>query len=185
MQRKYRLNRKTLTVPTSSASNLTSWRSWREQWRGMLFIAEDRLKTAQLQYQCSTFVCVFKNEKGALVAVNTVCVRGERPFCLARDETLQRKVVWSAAAYALVSGSTCASRSLSAPVGGSSSWPCTRPPSGAVPPRCRSVWAGVCIYSRGSAPSAAGSASPALRSKAASPGWTWTSTWSLETKEVI
>lgn len=77
--------------------------------------------------------------------------------------------------------STCVCRLLSVPAGGSSSWPCIRPPSASVPPQCTSVWAGVCTCSRGSAPGAAGSASPVLHSKAASPGWTWPSTWNLKT----
>lgn len=78
--------------------------------------------------------------------------------------------------------STCVCRSLSVPAAGSSSWPCTPPLLASVPPRCRSFWAAACTYSRGSAPGAAGSASPALHSTAASPGWTWPSTWSLKTR---
>lgn len=76
---------------------------------------------------------------------------------------------------------TCACKSLSALAAGSSTWPCTRPLLASVPPPCRSVWAGVCICSRGTAPGAACSAWPALHSKAASPGWTFLSTWSLKT----
>lgn len=65
---------------------------------------------------------------------------------------------------------TCVRRSLSAPAGGFSSWPCIRPPSAFGPPQCRSVWAAVCTCSQGSAPDAACWASPAPHNRAVSPG---------------
>lgn len=70
-------NRKTLqikhqyTAPTSNSSSLTSWRSWREQWWGMLFIVEDRLKNSTAAVSILHF-CVVKNKNRALVAADII-----------------------------------------------------------------------------------------------------------------
>ena len=152
--------------------------------REMLFNIEDKLKNSPAQY--STFVCVFMNKR-ALGATDIYfpCVRrcganscewSELSVPPAKDKHLRKSCVQHARRAA-----TCACRSPSAPAGGSSSWPCTRPPSASSPPQCRSAWAGVCTCSPGSAPDAACSASPAPHSTAASPGWTCPSIWSLNT----
>lgn len=132
-----------------------------------------------------------KDELWELQALSTMCggaertlVNGENCRVVCQGQTLSHhlKVVQSKVVCVRASVSTCACRWLSAPAGGSSSWPCTRPPSASVPPRCRSAWAGVCTCSQGNAPDAACSASPALHSTAASPGWTCPSIWSLKSK---
>ena len=65
------------------------------------------------------------------------------------------------------------------PGAASSSEPCTRPPAAACPPRCRCAWAAACTCSLGTSPGAACSVWPAPRSKAVSPGCSWTSSGSL------
>lgn len=151
----------------------------------MLFIVEDKLKNSPAQYFVSSWIkksfgscrhCLqFVEVQSKLLSMEWIVSVVCQGHTLALSQSCS-EACWSLLIF------TCACRSLSAPAGGSSSWPCILPPSTSVPPQCRSFWAGVCTCSQGSAPDAACSASPALHSKAASPGLTCPSTWSLKTK---